>query len=89
MQFGFCMLDKKGRMRIPIGLTAVNGTFKYSTLKSQSLLEFRVGKALGQQGNVYDVGKASTYSIMSEYTAIGRVGRTTCFVLAFRCHLYS
>ena len=61
MQFGFCMLDKKGRVRIPIGLTAVNGTFKYSTLKTQSLLEFRVGKALGQQANVYDVGKASIY----------------------------
>lgn len=89
MQFGFCMLDKKGRMRVPIEVTAVNGMFKYSSLKTQSLLEFRVGKALGQQGNVYDVGKASTYSSMSEYTAIGRVGRMACFVLAFRCHLYS
>lgn len=61
MQFGFCVLDKKSRMRVPTGGTAVNGTFKHSTLKTQSLLEFRVGKALGQQANVYDVSKANIF----------------------------
>lgn len=72
MQFGFCVLDKKGQNESPNRNHGREWYFASILLwRLRASWNLKLG-TLGQQASVYGVRKASLYSSMSEYTGVGQ-----------------